>query len=215
MVAQRREIAAMPDTALYLGFIAAVAVLMLIPGPNVAMIVGNSIAWGTRFGMLTLAGTACAMVPQLALAAIGMTAALATMGAWFDALRWLGVGYLFYLGLRQWLAPPVDLTRVAPQRRSARVIWARGFLVSLTNPKTLLFYGAFFPQFVTRDAPLAPQLVVLSVTFLVVAVTVDSGWAIAAGRARGLLASRGRLRNRVSGGFLMGAGVALALTRGK
>ncbi|HEX3350525.1 MAG TPA: LysE family translocator [Acetobacteraceae bacterium] len=203
----------MPDPALYAAFIAATAVLMLIPGPNVAMIVGNSIAWGTRSGLLTVAGTSSAMVPQLALAAIGMTAALATIGVWFEWLRWLGAAYLVYLGLRQWFAAPVDLTKIVPARRPLHQIWARGFLVSLTNPKTLLFYGAFFPQFVSRDAPLAPQILLLSLTFLLVAVAIDSTWALAAARARGLLATRGRLRNRVSGGFLMGAGVALALTR--
>jgi len=85
--------------------------------------------------------------------------------------------------------------------------------VSLTNPKTLLFYGAFLPQFVTAERPLAPQVAVLSVVFLTMAVGVDSGWAFAAGRARPLLARRGRLRNRLSGGMLMGAGVGLALAR--
>ena len=203
----------MLDPTLYIAFIAATSVLMLIPGPNVAMIVGNSVAWGTRYGLLTVIGTSSAMVPQLALAALGLTAALATVGMWFEWLRWLGVAYLIYLGLRQWFAAPVDLTLVQPRRLSARAIWLRGFFVSLTNPKTLLFYGAFFPQFVTRDAPLAPQIVLLSLTFLVVAMTIDSTWALVAGRARGLLATRGRLRNRISGGFLMGAGVALAMAR--
>ena len=81
------------------------------------------------------------------------------------------------------------------------------------SPKTLLFYGAFFPQFVTPDAPVGPQIGVLSATFLGLAVLVDGGWALLAGRARGLLASRGRLRNRISGGLLIGAGAALALVR--
>jgi homoserine/homoserine lactone efflux protein len=203
----------MPDPGLYAAFVAATAVLMMIPGPNVAMIVGNSVAWGTRTGLLTVIGTSSAMVPQLALAALGMTAAFAAVGAWFEWLRWLGVAYLLYLGLRQWFAEPVDLTQVRPRRRSARAVWARGFLVSLTNPKTLFYYGAFFPQFLTRDAPLAPQVALLCVTFLAVALAIDSMWALAAGRARGLLASNGRLRNRISGSFLMGAGLALAVTR--
>ena len=200
----------MPVT-LYLGFVAATVVLMLIPGPNVSLIVANSLAYGTRFGMLTLAGTAAAMVPQLVLTALGLTALMGAMAAWFAWLRWLGVGYLVFLGVRQWCAPAVDLTQVGAQKRSPRTIVLRGFLISLTNPKTLLFFGAFFPQFIAADRPVWPQLALLCGSFLAIALTLDSGWAMAAGRARHLLAMRGRLRNRVSGGLLIGAGVGLAL----
>ncbi len=203
----------MIDPALYLAFIAATSLLMAIPGPNMALIVANSVAYGTRFGLLTLAGTASAMVVQLALVTLGMAAVLGTVGAWLEWLRWAGVAYLIFLGARQWRAAPVDLTRTAPQPRSARAIYLRGLLVSLTNPKTLLFLGAFFPQFISPEHAIAPQLAVLSVTFVVLALVLDSLWAVLAGRARGFLAARGRLRNRVSGGLLIGAGVGLALAR--
>lgn len=198
---------------LYLAFVAATTVLMLIPGPNVALIVANSVAYGTRFGLLTVAGTSAAMVVQLGVAALGMAAVLGVLGTLFDWLRWVGVAYLLYLGLRQWRAVPVDLTRTRPQARSARQIFTRGVLVSLTNPKTLFFYGAFFPQFLDPARDLLPQVVVLSLTFLALAVLLDGGWAVLAGRARGFLAGRGRLRNRISGGLLMGAGLGLALAR--
>jgi threonine/homoserine/homoserine lactone efflux protein len=200
---------------LYLAFVAATIVLMLIPGPNVALIVANSVAYGTRFGLLTVAGTATAMVLQLGVAALGLAAVLGTLGALFAWLRWVGVAYLLYLGIRQWCATPVDLTRTPPQPRSARGIFLRGLLVSLTNPKTLLFFGAFFPQFLDPARDMATQVAVLSVTFLGLAILLDSGWAMLAGRARGFLAGRGRLRNRVSGGLLIGAGVGLALARGR
>jgi threonine/homoserine/homoserine lactone efflux protein len=201
------------DVHLYFLFVATVVVLMLIPGPNVALIVGNSVAHGTRFGLMTLAGTASAMVVQLALTALGMAELLGRMGVWFDWLRWIGVVYLVWLGVRQWRAPPVDLTQTRPEPRSVRAIWGRAFLVSLTNPKVLFFYGAFFPQFIVPGPGLHRQVALLAVTFLAVAVIVDSGWAVAAGRARGVLARHGRLRNRVSGGVLVGAGVALAVAR--
>lgn len=200
----------MPLT-LYFGFLAATVVLMLIPGPNVSLIVANSLAYGTRYGILTLAGTAAAMLPQLALTALGLTAVMGAMAGWFTWLRWLGVAYLLFLGIRQWCARPADLSQVPPQPRSVRTIVLRGFLISLTNPKTLLFFGAFFPQFIAPDRPVGPQLALLCGSFMVLAVALDSGWAAAAGQARSLLARRGRLRNRVSGGFLIGAGVSLAL----
>jgi homoserine/homoserine lactone efflux protein len=196
---------------LYLGFVLASTILILIPGPNVSLIVANSIAYGTRYGLLTVAGTSSAIVFQLALTALGLTATLGILASWFEWIRWIGVAYLLYLGVRQWRAAPVDLTHIRPQPRSFRALAARGFLISLTNPKTLLFYGAFFPQFLTPGQPIGRQVALLSATFFVIAAGLDAGWALLAGRVRGVLAIRGKLRNRLSGGCLIGAGIGLAL----
>lgn len=196
---------------LYLGFITATALLILLPGPNVSLIVANSVAYGTRYGLLTVAGASSAMVIQLGLTALGLTALLGAVAAWFEWLRWAGVIYLVWLGVRQWRAPPRDLTRQLPQPRSFRSIALRGFFVSLTNPKTLLFYSVFFPQFIAPGRPAGPQLALLCVSFLAIAVTLDGGYALIAGRARRVLAMHGRLRNRLCGGCLIGAGVGLAL----
>jgi homoserine/homoserine lactone efflux protein len=196
---------------LYVGFVIASTVLVLIPGPNVSLIVANSIAYGTRYGLLTVVGTSSAIALQLALTALGLTATLGVLAGRFEWIRWIGVGYLLYLGARQWTTAPIDLTRTKPQPRSFKAITLRGFAISLTNPKTLLFYGAFFPQFLTPNAPIAPQVALLSVTFFVIAAGLDSCWALLAGRLRGVLAMRGKLRNRLSGGLLIGAGIGLAL----
>jgi homoserine/homoserine lactone efflux protein len=200
-----------PD--LYLAYILACIVLIVIPGPNVALIVANSVAHGARFGLLTVAGTSSAVVMQLSLTVLGATAVLHFLAVSFDWLRWLGVVYLVWLGIAAWRAPAVDLARVGPQARSSRLIFARGLLVGLTNPKTLLFYGAFLPQFITPGPTASDQLLMLAVTFLVVAVILDSAWALLAGRLRGLLLAHVRLRNRLTGGLLVGAGVGLALAR--
>ncbi len=198
---------------LLLAFVAAAAVLMLIPGPNVALIVANSVAHGPRYGLLTVAGTTSAMVVQLVLAALGMTELLGSLGVWFEWIRWSGVAYLLCLGIAQWRADPVDLTTTLPEPRSWRAIFSRALLVSLTNPKPLFFYGAFFPQFISTGRGTGGQVAVLSAAFLATALIVDGSWALLASRARGLLASRGRLRNRLSGGLLMRAGVGLAMAR--
>ena len=198
---------------LYLAFIAATVVLMAIPGPNVALIVANSVAHGTRFGLLTVAATSSAVVLHLALTVAGATAILNFLAASFDWLRWAGVAYLVWLGVSAWRAPVADLAQTRAQARSGRVIFARGFVVGLTNPKTLLFYGAFFPQFVTPGPDAGRQLLLLAVTFLAVAVVCDSLWAILAGRLRALLVAHARLRNRLTGGLLVGAGVGLAMAR--
>src|SRR5256885_1067294 len=87
----------MPDMHLYFAFVLAVTILMLIPGPNVALIVANSVAYGPRYGLLTVAGTSSAMVLQLALTVLGLTELLGTLGTWFEWIRWIGGGYLIYL----------------------------------------------------------------------------------------------------------------------
>ncbi|MEN3976343.1 LysE family translocator [Emcibacter sp. SYSU 3D8] len=198
---------------IYLGFAAATLILMLIPGPNVALIVANSVAHGARYGLLTVAGTASAMVVQLVLTLLGTGALLATLASWFECLRWLGVAYLIWLGVKAWRASPADLGGITPLPRALRTIWPRGFLVSLTNPKTLLFYGAFLPQFVSREADPMAQMLLLTATYLAIALLVDSGWALLASRTHRLVTAGSRLRNRISGGFLIGAGFGLALAR--
>ena len=201
------------DLSLYLTFVLATSILILIPGPNVSLIVANSVAYGTRYGLLTVAGTSSAVLVQVIITALGMTAVLGTLAYWFEWIRWVGVAYLVYIGVQQWRADPIDLTRTRPQPKSFRAIYLRGLLVSLSNPKTLLFFGAFFPQFISMDADPQPQIVLLSLTFLVVAALLDGAWALLAGRVRRFLGRRGRLRNRLSGGLLIGAGLGLALAR--
>lgn len=205
----------MPELPNLLAFVLAVVALLLIPGPNVALIVANSVAYGRRYGLLTVAGTSAAVAVQLGLTALGLAGMLGTFGHGFAWVRWVGAAYLVWLGVQQWRAAPIDLSRTPPQPRSARAIFGHAVLVALTNPKTLLFYGAFFPQFVAPGPGAAAQVAVLSAVFLALAVGLDSLWALAAAWARGALATRGRLRNRLSGGVLVGAGVGLALARPK
>lgn len=198
---------------LYLAFMATTVGLIALPGPNAALIVANSVAYGRRFGLVTVAGTSAAMVPQLILTMLGMTSLLTVMTGIVEWIRWAGVAYLVYLGIQALRAPAIDLTKVAPEPRSERHIFMRGFLVSLSNPKTLLFYGAFFPQFVTAHSDLATQLALLSVTFLVIAASLDCCWALAADRLRSVLASRASVRNGLTGAFYLAAAAALASVR--
>jgi len=199
--------------ALYFTFMATAVVLILIPGPNVALIVANSVAHGRRYGLLTVAGTSSAMFIQLSLTVFGMTTLLSVMAGWFEWLRWIGVAYLVHLGVKAWCAPRIDLTTAEPQPPSAQTVYFRGFLVSLANPKTLLFFGAFLPQFVNPNAELMGQLTLLSATFLIIAILLDGTWALTANRFRRLLAMNGTLRNRLTGGLLVSAGLGLALAR--
>lgn len=200
-------------TTLFIPFVLATIVLGLIPGPNVALTVANSLAHGARYGLLTVAGTSSAMVPQLILTILGMSTLITLLADGFDILRWLGVAYLLYLGIRQWRAPAQDLAHMRARPKSVKEIYGRGFFVSLTNPKTILFYGAFFPQFITPGADTTTQLIVLSCAFLVVITMIDCLWALLAGYARRYLPGDSSWANRISGTFLIMAALLLALIR--
>jgi threonine/homoserine/homoserine lactone efflux protein len=202
----------MPEPALYLAFILVVAALVLMPGPNVALIVATSLAHGIRYGLITVAGTSSAMVAQLALTVWGTATLLSSMAEWFEWLRWIGVAYLIYLGARAWFQPPRDDEAKAGSRSPA-LLYLRGFSVSLTNPKTLLFYAAFLPQFITKGEDPLTQLLVLSATFLLIAVSLDSLWCLLAARLRFYLHRKARLGNRITAVLLIAAGVGLAMAR--
>lgn len=205
----------MPDPQVIPAFLLATVALMLLPGPNVAMIVANSLAYGASWGLLTVIATAGASMLQLGLVAVGMASVVAQLGDWFGLLRWAGVAYLLVLGVQQWRARPPDLAGVRPQPRSAQSIFVRAIGVSVTNPKTLLFYAAFFPQFIEAGRPAAPQIVVLAGLYLLIALVIDSFWAVSAAKVRGIFGQRTRLFNRASGVVLVGAGLGLALERSR
>ncbi len=200
---------------LYLAFALATAILILMPGPAVTLIVANSIAHGGRRTLVTVAGVSTATVVHLVLVALGMTSLMAVMSQWFEWLRWLGVAYLIYLGIRQWRALPLALDDGAIRAVSGRRLFWTGFVVDATNPKTLFFYAAFFPQFVDPGQAFGPQIAILCVTFLAIQTLLDGTVALLGGRLRPLLASRARarIRNRITGTFLIGAGLGLALAR--
>lgn len=197
----------------YLAFVAATLVLLVMPGPNVTLIVANSIAYGTRFGLFTVLCTSLSILPLLVLTVAGMSAMLSFVSHWFELLRWVGVAYLIYLGIEALRAPPPDLGAIRPDPRSTRAIAMRAVLVALTNPKTLLFFGAFFPQFLDPARDTTQQLAIMAATFFVLAAICDSCWALAAGRARPVLARAGRWVNRVTGSTLLACGLGLALAR--
>ena len=199
---------------LYFAFIAAAALLIAVPGPNIMLIVSNSLSHGKRLGIYTVLGTSVAMLVQLAIAVAGLTTAMFFMSAWFEWLRWLGVAYLLYLGYKQWTGP-ANSVRKAQSPASARLGFWQGFLVSLMNPKTMLFFAAFLPQFADASLPVTKQLIFLGSTFWCMAITIDSGYLLLAGRLKSLLDTekRAKLRGRITGFFLFAGGVSLAFVR--
>ena len=201
---------------LYLTFVLATILLIIIPGPNVSLIVANAIAFGRRQGLVTVAGTATAQVFQLAVVAFGMTSFMLLLAQWFEWLRWAGVAYLLWLGYQHWREDPASVTPEQLARRaSTKTAFWRGALVAATNPKVLFFYAAFFPQFIDPGLPPAPQLALLCTTFLAIATLLDSGWALLAAQLHSWLGNsrRARIRNRITGSLMIGAAAGLALAR--
>lgn len=186
----------------------ATAILVAIPGPNVALIVASSLRYGLASGIATVFGTTLGIALQLCLVAAGMIALVeATAGA-LSLIKWLGVAYLVYLGIRAWREAPPALSDVSPR---PAMFW-RGVVVAALNPKTLLFNAAFLPQFVRADsAPTAFLLV--AVVYLAVLMAGDCLWAAFASSARRLLERHVGVTNRATGAFLVAAGIGLASAR--
>ena len=199
----------------YLAFVAACIALALLPGPIVTLVIANGLRHGTRAALINVAGAQVGLAIVIGIVAIGLTSLMATMGYWFDWVRFAGAAYLVWLGVRLVWSPVegVDADVPSPPRGG---FFLQGFVVLLSNPKVLVFFGAFIPQFVDMSKDHFPQVALLGITFMVIAVMTDAVYALLAGRARKFFsARRTRLLSRISGGFMIGGGIWLALTRAR
>ncbi|MDX1575089.1 MAG: LysE family translocator, partial [Kiloniellales bacterium] len=176
--------------------------------------IAHSLAFGWRRALNTVLGATCGVAVQLSVALVGMTSFLLLMADWFEWLRWAGVAYLVYLGVQQWRAEPEAVPAETGQARG-RALLLQSLMVTTANPKTLIFFAAFFPQFIDPATALSVQLPLLAVTFLAITYVFTAFWAVVAGRAGRLFRTprRIRLRNRLTGGLLVCAGLGLSLAR--
>ena len=198
---------------LYLGFVAASVLLVLFPGPNVTVIVANSLAHGVRSGLLTVAGTGAGIAVLLGILIAGMAPGMVLGSQWFDWLRLLGAAYLVWLGISKLRDSRRETDEEVASLPRGGGFW-QGFVVLLSNPKVLLFLAALLPQFVDPAGNVLAQMIVLGVTFLVVELMGDSVYALAASRAGGLMSrAHKKLIDRLSGVLLIGGGVWLSLVR--
>lgn len=199
----------------YLAYVAACIALALIPGPNVSLVIGNGLRYGTRAALISIAGTQAGLAVVIGIVALGLATLMATMGYWFDWVRFAGAAYLVWLGIRLVRAPAAgpDNEMPAPPRGG---FFLQGVMVLLSNPKVLVFFGAFIPQFVDLEKNHVVQVAILGATFMATAALTDTAYALAAGRARTLFsARRTRLLSRLSGAVMISGGVWLALTRAR
>lgn len=201
------------DPALLFTYVLACLLFSIVPGPSVSIVVANALGGGTRAGLLTILGTELSMFSMVVIVALGLEAVMAFVSEAFTIIKFIGAAYLVWIGWKM-LTASGNLDIEANRRQSAgRYVW-QGALVNWSNPKTLLFLGAFLPQFVDLDQPAFGQIMVLGLIVMAVASLTDALYALASGQARHLLsAARVRLVNRASGAILICGGIWLALQR--
>ncbi|MGF1529478.1 MAG: LysE family translocator [Candidatus Competibacterales bacterium] len=189
----------MIDPVWYLTYILACAAVVIVPGPTVTVIIANSLRSGPRAGLLNVAGTQLGLATMVGVLAVGLTTVVSAMAGLFDVLRWLGAAYLIWLGVRMWRSDG-ELAAASAARGSHSQWFWQGFWVIWSNPKALLFFGAFIPQFVDPQGDPLVQTLLLGGTFMAVATLLDGAYALAAVWAgRWLTGTRFRLVEKLSG----------------
>ncbi|MBR9838887.1 MAG: LysE family translocator [Rhodobacteraceae bacterium] len=199
------------EPATLLALVAACVALAAIPGPNVALIVGNTLAHGARHGLTTVAGTTMGIACQVMLVALGLAVLVELFSEAFQWLRWAGVVWLIWLGIAAWRRGRAELATLAPPRRAPVALFVQGALMACVNPKTLLFNAAFLPQFADPARP--SSLLAVAAVYLLTIASVDVVWVLAAGKARGWLARAVALRHRLTGSLYLTAAAGLAMAR--
>lgn len=202
----------MIETSSLIAFIAASATLIVIPGPNVAVLVATGAAHGRRASLTVLAGMLIAQLVQIPLVVAGLAALIATFGWALMAMKWIGAAYLAYLGIT------ALLTRAGGENArpvSSRQLFATGALTAFANPKSLAFHAAFLPLFVSPGGSEAAQLFVLGAIYLTLALIIDGGYALLAGSAKPLFErySLHAAAHKASGAVMLGAAAWLAARR--
>jgi RhtB (resistance to homoserine/threonine) family protein len=201
---------------LWLAFAAASAVLLAIPGPTILLVISYALGHGRKAARATVAGVALGDFTAMTASMLGLGVLLATSATLFTALKWIGAAYLIYLGIKLWRAPVSSSeasaeTETLPKERPLR-IFLHTYVVTALNPKSIIFFVAFLPQFINPAQPLLAQMVVFEMTFLVLATLNAAFYAFLASMARKSIRkpSVQRAVNRVGGSLMIGAGVLAA-----
>jgi threonine/homoserine/homoserine lactone efflux protein len=210
----------MPTSGHFVAFLLASLVFIQVPGPSLLFTIGRALTVGRRDALLSVVGNALGLLAQVIGVALGLGALVAASAAAFTVLKLVGAAYVVYLGV-QAIRHRSD-ARAAMMAASGPVrpmsTWGSirtGVIVGATNPKTIVFFAAFLPQFIAPSAPAGPQLLLLGLVFSVLAIASDSIWVFAASRARDWFAREPQRLDRLgaTGGVMMiGLGATLATT---
>jgi len=186
--------------------------LSLSPGPNGLLALTHGALHGWRKALFTIFGGAFGFIAVIALSMFGIGALLKTSLVWLTIMKWVGGAYLVWLGIQVWRSPPIGIEVRAPvQARAGGSLFQQGALSALTNPKALLFFTAFLPQFIDPARSLVLQFVIMAATFGVIEIATEVFIASMAHRISPWLRRVGRRFNQACGGVFMAIGVALPL----
>lgn len=201
---------------LWLAFVAASAILLAIPGPTILLVISYALGHGRKSARATVAGVALGDFTAMTASMFGLGVLLATSATLFTALKWVGAAYLIYLGVKLWRAP-VSISATSadtenpPKDRPLR-IFLHTYVVTALNPKSIIFFVAFLPQFMNPAQPILPQMIIFETTFLVLATVNAAFYSLLASMARKSIRkpSVQRAVNRVGGSLMIGAGALAA-----
>jgi threonine/homoserine/homoserine lactone efflux protein len=198
----------------WLLYLAAALGLSLTPGPNSLLVLTHGALHGHRKTLFTVAGGALGFVALIALSMLGIGALLKASASALTVLKLLGGAYLIWLGIQLWRAPAIHLRADAARADTRGAgLFRQGLLTALSNPKALLFYGAFLPQFIDPGRDLLVQFVIMATNFVAIEIAVEYLLARLAYRVRPWLERTGRNFNRACGGLFVAVGIALPLSR--
>jgi threonine/homoserine/homoserine lactone efflux protein len=199
----------------WVAFAAASAVLLIIPGPTILLVVSYALGQGWRTALPMAVGVALGDFTAMTLSMLGIGALLAASATVFSALKWIGAAYLIYLGVKLFRAGGSLNAEPRTEATSAVRMMAHAWLVTALNPKSITFFVAFLPQFLSREADFLTQMLIFESTFLILAFANAFGYALAASRARDLVSNPNAIRifNRAGGTLLVGAGIATVAVR--
>lgn len=200
----------------YIAFLIATGAMLAIPGPTVILVVSYALGRGKKSGWATVPGVALGDFTAMTTSLLGAGAVLAASSTLFTILKLAGAAYLVWLGIKLWRAGPEKMTLQATSgRKSSWEMFWNAYVVTALNPKSIVFFVAFVPQFVDPDGDTVLQFVVLEVTFIVLAAATVAIWAILAGQLQSKLSRPETLQRlqRTGGSFLIGAGILTAVTQ--
>lgn len=198
---------------IYMAFVLTATIILVIPGPTIILVISQAVAHGRKSVVPLVAGVVLGDFTAMTLSLLGLGTIMTASAALFTLFKWIGAVYLLYLGINLWRANP-DINSIHYEKRdaSARSFFKSSFIVTALNPKSIAFFVAFLPQFISPQSPALSQIVILGATFLFLASLNAALYALFAGQLRETI-QKTRVRrwfNRCGGSALIGAGIFTA-----
>lgn len=198
---------------LWIPFVIASTIILIIPGPTIILVVSQAVTHGRRSVLPLATGVVLGDFTAMTLSLLGLGAVMTASATLFTLFKWVGAIYLIYLGISHWRAnPEKGSANGPPENESQRSLFRQSFIVTALNPKSIAFFVAFLPQFISPNSPALGQIFILGGTFLILALINAALYAIFAGQLRETIKRAGvrRWLNRCGGSALIGAGILTA-----